>query len=312
MKNIQKKIKALWSWYGTWSKESMMGELSFGIAKISIALIIVLIVNNAFFIEGRLYDPTGASRKESASTTPTEDSDTAMDNNCSVVGINLHGTIMTYIPMHSEGDASFDYDSIASEEIIGKIDQANSNPNIQAILVEVDSVGGSPVAGNELENAIRTSKKPVVAMIRDNGASAAYLAISGASKVFAAKSSNVGSIGVTSSYLSNVKSNEKNGYTYEQLSIGKYKDAGSQDKPLTDEERALIMRDTTIIYDDFVDTVAKNRGLMIDEVKEIADGSTVLGSQAKMLHLIDEIGGIDDVEKYLQETMGVAPTICFE
>jgi protease-4 len=305
MKQIKKKAKELLNRYKTWTKESMMGKFLFSIIKIAFAIVIILLLNRWFLLEERLYNVIGIDQNDEASTDDTMRS-------CSVAGINLHGTILTYIPAHSEGDTEFDYDSVASEDIISKIDQANANMDIKAILVEVDSFGGSAVAGNELEHAITTSKKPVVAMIRDNGTSAAYLAVSGAQKIFASKSSSVGSIGVTSSYLSNVKSNDKNGYTYEQLSIGKYKDAGSPDKTLTKEERALIMRDATIIYDDFVDTVAKNRELSVNEVKDIADGSVVLGSAAKMLNLIDEVGGIDEVRAYLEEMMGERPEICFE
>jgi len=72
------------------------------------------------------------------------------------------------------------------------------------------------------------------------------------------------------------------------------------------------MRDAHIVYDNFVDTVAKNRGLMVSEVKDMADGSMVLGDEAKNLHLIDAIGGIDEVTAYLSDTIGSTPRICFE
>ena len=236
----------------------------------------------------------------------------SQDNDCSVTGINLHGTINTYIPQHAENDSFFNYDSIASEDVIWIIKHANENKDIKAILVEVDSAGGYPVAGEEISVAIKNSKKPVVGFIRQTGASAAYWAISGADKIFASKNSDVGSIGVTMSYLNNVDKNKNEGYTYEQLSAGKYKDSGDPDKSLTQEEKDLFMRDINIVYNNFVEAVAQNRGLAIDIVKSFADGSTVLGEKAKELGLIDEIGGLPEVEKYLEQLTGEKPEICWE
>jgi protease-4 len=177
------------------------------------------------------------------------------------LSISLHGSIITYTAEHAEGDTYFDYDVTSSDYVDYLITTANEDPDIHGIIVEVDSGGGSPVAGEEIANAIKRSKKPVVAYIRDLGASSAYLSVSSADKILASKNSDVGSIGVTMSYLSNVESNYSNGYTYEQLSTGRYKDAGSPDKPLTEEERALFMRDLNILHDNFVKVVAENRNL---------------------------------------------------
>jgi protease-4 len=151
-----------------------------------------------------------------------------------------------------------------------------------------------------------------VGLIRETGASAAYWAISSADKIFASKNSDVGSIGVTMSYLSNVEKNKKDGYTFEQVSIGKYKDSGYPNKPLTSEEKALFLRDSNIIYENFVKAVSQNRKIPINKVKGFADGSTVLGEKAKSLSLINEIGGIDEVEKYLEEVIGEKPEICWQ
>jgi protease-4 len=231
---------------------------------------------------------------------------------CNVIGINLHGTIQTYIPEHAEGDTFFDYDTVASENVIWSIDNANNDPKIKAIVVEVDSTGGYPVAGEEIANIIKNSEKPTVGLIRENGLSAAYWAISGADKIFASKNSTVGSIGVTQSYLNNVEKNKKDGYTFEQLSAGKFKDSGNPDAPLTKEEKDLFMRDINIVYQNFMEAISINRNIPIEKVRSFADGSSVLGDKAKELGLIDEIGGINEVEKYLEEKMGEKPEICWE
>lgn len=234
------------------------------------------------------------------------------ENNCNVAGVNIHGTIMTYAPKHAEGDTEYDYDITTSEDIIYSINQANANPDVKSIVVEIDSNGGYPVAGEEMANAIKNSEKPVVGLIREMGASAAYWAISGADKIFASKNSNVGSIGVTQSYLTNLKKNNKDGYEYQQLSVGKFKDAGSSNKPLTQEEKKIFVRDLNIIYQNFMEVVSENRNISIEEVRKFADGSTVLGEKAKDLGMIDEIGGINEVENYLEGIIGEKPEICWE
>ncbi len=231
---------------------------------------------------------------------------------CTVAGIGIHGTLLTYIPNHAENDTYFDYDVVASEEITWSIDNANADENIKAILVEVDSVGGSTVAGEEISNIIKNSEKPVIAFIREFGTSSAYWAVSSADKIFASKNSNVGGIGITMSYLSGAEKNINEGYVYQEISVGKYKDAGSPDKPLSSEEKAMFLRDSKIVYENFISQISENRKLPIEQVRKIADGATVLGEKAKELGLIDEIGSQTEAEKYLEETIGEEAIICWQ
>lgn len=245
-------------------------------------------------------------------TTYTDYEEIYADPICNVAGINLRGSLLTYIPLHAEGDTIFDYDIVSSEDVLWYVKSANNNSNIKAVVFEIDSVGGSPVAGEEISNAIKNSEKPIFGFIRKSGISGAYWAISGADKIWASKNSNVGGIGVTMSYLNNAEKNRKEGYAYEKLSSGKFKDSGTPDLPLTKEEKNLFMRDINIIHQNFIETVSINRNIPLEEVKKFADGSTVLGDKAKELKLIDEIGGIYEVEKYLEETMGEKPNICWQ
>ena len=232
MKKLYKKINEIWLKFKTWSESNLIGYLIGGIFKI----ILIVIIFSVIF-----HFTIGPFKAKPVVGAPVADSsDTTSNNNCSVTGINLHGQLYTYIPKHNDNDTSFNYDVVSSENVIESIKEANDDEKIKAIVVEVDSPGGSPVAALEISNAIKSSSKPVVAFIRETGASAAYWSISSAGKIFASENSNVGSIGVTSSYVSNAIKNEKDGYTYNQLSIGKFKDAGSFNKPLTEEERAIF------------------------------------------------------------------------
>lgn len=227
---------------------------------------------------------------------------------CNVLGINLHGYLDTY---NSDEDDSSDNSLATSEDITQKIKDANESSDLKAIIIEVDSSGGIPVAGEEIANAIKNSKKPVVAFIRSSGLSSAYWAISSANRIFASKISDVGSIGITLSYLSSAEKNKKDGYKFEEINSGKYKDTGSPDKTLTADERAVLQKGINIMYDNFVSTVSENRKIPLDKVKALADGSSVLGEEAKQAGLIDEIGGINEVEKYLADVVGEEVRTCW-
>ena len=191
------------------------------------------------------------------------------------------------------------------------IGEAEYTDEIKGILIEVDSYGGSPAAAEEVAHALKASQKPVVVFIRGAGLSAAYFAITPADKIFALKSSDVGSIGTTQSYVDNVSKNQSEGYSFVQLSVGKFKDAGNPDKPLTPEEKNLFMRDLYILQENFIQTVSENRTIAMEKVRAIADGSSVLGQQAKELRLIDEIGDYSDALMYLEDEMGEEASVCW-
>lgn len=234
------------------------------------------------------------------------------ENNCNVQGIELRGEIVTYVtPGGKDEEEKIVVDETSSEEIIYLINQANADDNIKAIILEVDSYGGSAVAAEEINQALQSTDKLTVAFVRSAAASAAYWAASGADIIFASPLSDIGSIGVTMSYLDNTKKNAKDGLTYNSLSIGKFKDYGSPDKVLTEDEKKLIIRDLNITYDIFINTVSKNRNLPIDKVKSLADGSSMPGQMALENGLIDQLGDIYKVENYLKDKLGEDVEVCW-
>lgn len=279
--------------------------LGFGLG----SLIPIFVNKNDHSSDGSVNSPAG----DSASSYNTESGDSSASSTCSVLGINLHGFLSTYVVSASVNnyDSNSSSDITSSEDITSKIESANDDKNIKAIIIEVDSSGGSPVAGEEIARAVKDSKKPVVAFIREIGASASYWAISTAGKIFASKNSSVGSIGITQSYLSNEAKNKKDGYFYEQLSSGKYKDSGTPNKLLTADEKVLFMRDINIMFNNFTQAISENRNIPLDKVKSFSDGSTVLGDQAKSFGLIDEIGGLKEAQNYLETKIGEKPKMCW-
>ncbi len=242
----------------------------------------------------------------------TEDTEEPVwSDNCNVQGIELLGDLVTYNQVTGETSEEYALDQTASQDIVYYIEQAEQNEDIKAIILEIDSLGGYPVAGEEVTRALKLATKPTVALIRGAGDSAAYMAATGADRIFASKFSDVGGIGVTMSYLETAKQNEKDGIVYQSLTSGKFKDAGDPDKTLSAEERALLMRDINLLHDDFVELVATNRSLDVEKVKDLADGSTMLGEMALENGLIDEIGGYPEVKEYLKQQINEDIEVCW-
>jgi protease IV len=282
-----------------------MSNLFYRILNVTLKLASVIVVVVAFYYASNFVVSLGGGSSSSYSDEFAESSDESWESNCNVLLITLHGDLYTYIPEGGEGGflGSGD-DAVSSDKITHQLEEAEKDGGIRAIILEIDSAGGYPVAGEEVANAFKQAKKPTVALVRQGGLSAAYWAATGANRIFASKNSDVGSIGVTMSYLDNVAKNEKEGNGFISLSAGKYKDMGNPDKSLTAEEKALFRRDLEITHENFMQAISENRNIPLQEVRAIADGSSVMGERAKSLKLIDEIGGLPEVKTYLSEKIG--------
>ena len=205
------------------------------------------------------------------------------------------GNTIAVIPLQGEiayGSTSLTGGSVITpENVEGAIQEAESDSTVSAILLDINSPGGSPVASEELMNIINKSEKPVVVWISDVGASGAYLAASSADKIVASPSSMVGSIGVImelqdlSEYYANL------GIDKYSIKAGQYKDMGADYKSLTTEERNMLQEMVDQDYEHFLNIVSDNRHLDKNYTTNIADGKIYTGTQAKNLKLVDETGG---------------------
>jgi protease-4 len=220
---------------------------------------------------------------------------------CNVARVPVYGVI-TALPT--------DVAHISSDQVVAAIEYADTDPSIEAILLDVNSYGGSPVAGEEIAHALERATKPTVSLIRDAGTSAAYWAAIGAKQVIASANSDVGSIGVTMSYVDEATKNKQEGLQYNELSSGKYKNMGDPNKPLSPEEHDLAMRDIMIVHSNFVDEVARLRHLPMEKVAALADGSGMTGAPARDAGLIDAIGDLHAAREYLKEMIGKDAVVC--
>lgn len=235
-----------------------------------------------------------------------EDDAAYIPSSCNVLTFDINGYLATYVPLDTEG-----YDVTSSDDVLDGLRLVAKTPHVKAVLLSIDSGGGDGVAGEEIANALKALEKPSVAVIRGIGASSAYWAASGADKVFASRISDIGSIGVTASYLDESIKNARDGYTYVELSSTRYKDVGDPSRPLSAEERAIVLDDLKKIHGVFVDDVAVNRNLERDEVAKLANGLTYLGADALQYGLIDEIGDLITATDYISQQIGEEVELCW-
>lgn len=212
--------------------------------------------------------------------------------------------------MHGELFTSYTGGGTDSGALVRQLAKDEDDPAIKAVILDIDSPGGVPVSGEEIAEELTRMQKPTIAIIRSLGASAAYWAATGADRIYASPSSDIGSIGVAVSFPDESEKNQKDGVVFNEFASGKFKNLGSPNHAVTPDEEAILKRDIDLVYKEFIDTVAHARNLSVDKVKALADGSTVTGRSAKEAGLIDEIGGYTEAKEYLKTVMKEKPVFC--
>ena len=210
--------------------------------------------------------------------------------------IKIHGTIMI------DKSGGFMEQGIASSsEITNFIKIADEDPMIEAIIFDINSPGGTPVASYEIVEAIQKTEKTTVAWIREYGTSGAYWIASATDYSIANPISITGSIGVRGSYLDFSQFIQDYNITYQEISAGEFKEVGNPFKELKEEEKEIFQETIGLMQEEFITSVAENRNLSVESVREVANGMFYLGSQAKSYGLIDALGGFDEALEYVIE-----------
>jgi len=184
-----------------------------------------------------------------------------------------------------------------SEEISENIHSAVADENVRAIVLRINSPGGSPAAAQEISIEIQKAQEqgvPVIVSMGDIAASAAYYISAPADYIFANPSTNTGSIGVIWTFENRSAYNGKEGIDYYISKSGEFKDMGGSSRGLTDEEKEYADSVVMESYENFVTQVAEGRSMSRSEVKELADGRIYTGSRAKELGLVDDFGNLYD------------------
>jgi capsid assembly protease len=206
----------------------------------------------------------------------------------------------------------------ASTQLIGNmLDQAANDPEVNSIILMVDSPGGTVDGTQQLANkvrAIRDSGKTINAWIDGCGCSAGYWIPSGANKIFIADSTTtVGSIGVVQTHIDTSAADAMDGIKRTDITAGKYKRIASSNAPLSEEGQAEIQSQLDQIYSVFVEDVAANRGVSVETVlNDMADGRVFIGQKAIDAGLVDGVSTLEQLIAEMsanQESPGVGPTV---
>jgi protease IV len=187
-------------------------------------------------------------------------------------------------------------------ELVQRIVDASEDDNVKAMIIAIDSPGGTTVGGEVLHEAVikAKSKKPVVAEVATMAASAGYMIAAATDHIVARESSIVGSIGVLVQMPNVSGLMQKIGVTVDEVKSSPLKAEPSALNPTTPAELAMLDRMIRDSYNWFVDLVVKDRKMTRAEVLALADGSIFTGRQAKANKLVDTLGGETEVRAYLK------------
>jgi protease-4 len=209
------------------------------------------------------------------------------------------------------GDSLLGGELVGSTTFIEAIRQAEADKTVKAIVIRVDSPGGSALASDLIWNELVRCKKPVVASMSDVAASGGYYISMAAKKIYAEPGTLTGSIGVVGGKLVLGGLEDKIRLKTEVIAHGVNSGLFSLEKPFSESERKVItalMRET---YHQFLDKALRGRQqagktLSREDLEKLAGGRVWTGRQAKANGLVDELGTLDDAIATAQELAGVS------
>ncbi|MBI4062024.1 MAG: signal peptide peptidase SppA [Elusimicrobia bacterium] len=196
-----------------------------------------------------------------------------------------------------------------AEQWARRIEQLAETKGVKAIVLDINSPGGSVGAVQEIYARIQRVKKekkiPFVALFGDVSASGGYYLGAACDKIVAHPGTLTGSIGVIFS-VSNLEGLfAKVGYKADPIKSGRHKDIGSPARPMTPEERKILQSLIDDAYGQFVQAVADGRKMTVEQVKPLADGRIYSGNQALALNLVDQLGDSEDATKLAAQLGGI-------
>jgi protease-4 len=234
-----------------------------------------------------------------------------------VVGLFL-GLVLTFVLPMAGPSGAFSFREkigvlpvegtiIESDTLVAQLVEFRKDRKIKAVLLRVNSPGGSVGPSQELYREIRKTveTKKVVASLGSVAASGGYYAASAADKIVANPGTLAGSIGVIMEFVQVEELLKKIGVSVEVLKTGEFKDIGSIHRKLSERDREMIR---TLVFDvqrQFVEAVAQGRNLPVEKVREIADGRVLTGAQCKELGLVDQLGNFEDAVELARTLAGV-------
>ena len=194
-----------------------------------------------------------------------------------------------------------------SDKVIELIHQYRDNGSIKAMVVRIDSPGGSVAPVQEIYSELKKLEIPVVASLGGTAASGGYYIACAADQIFANPGTLTGSIGVIMQFVKMKGLYDKVGIDQQTVKSGEFKDTGSPIRSLTPEEKELLQETIDDVHDQFVDAIFDERKdrLSRDEVLALADGRIFSGNQALEKKLVDRLGNLHDAIAHAAELGGI-------
>jgi protease IV len=207
-----------------------------------------------------------------------------------VAVVSVRGGIVSGRPVRSPlGGAQ-----AGSEVVLEHLRHARMDDNVKAVILSVDSPGGSYIASDTIRAGVLELKKagkPVVAAMGDVAASGGYFVAMGATEIVANPSTLTGSIGVFGGKVVNQGLYDKLGLVREDVQSGRLADMFAGNRGFTDDQWHILDRWLDQVYDDFTTKAAADRGMLVEELEPLARGRVWTGSDAKERRLVDHLGG---------------------
>lgn len=203
----------------------------------------------------------------------------------------------------------------SSRRIAGLLDRALDDSMVRAVILELDTPGGSVVASDEIHRkiqALRRKDRLVVALMTETAASGGYYIASGASHIIADPTTITGSIGVIVGLANIQELNRKIGIRTIVFKSGAFKDLGNPNRPITPQEAAIFQGLVNEAYDRFVGIVASGRRMPPARVRRLADGRIYTGQQALKLGLVDSLGHFPDAVEVVKRRTGLKDPLVVE
>ena len=195
-----------------------------------------------------------------------------------------------------------------TETIIDQIHQYRDDQGVKAIVLRINSPGGSVAPVQEIYSELKKLEKPIVASMSSTAASGGYYIAAIADEILANPGTLTGSIGVIMQFTKLKGLYEKIGLERQVVKSGKFKDTGSPLRDLTDEERALLQATLDDVHGQFIDAVFEGRQehLTREAVVALADGRIFSGQQALEHKLVDQLGNLADAIDRAGELGGIS------
>lgn len=195
-----------------------------------------------------------------------------------------------------------------SEKIVKRLKKINENASVKAVVLRINSPGGTVAAVQEIYSELLKMKKNgkfIVASFSDIAASGGYYIACGADEIVAQPGTLTGSIGVILEIGNFSELMKKIGVKIETVKSGKHKDIGNFSREMTIEERKILQDLINNAYEQFLSAVVTGRKLDEAKARKLADGRIFTGAQAKSEGLVDMLGGLDDAIEKAKKLAGI-------